>query len=201
MNRFLAIRLMALALAATVFVGSASGVGAAIQIVDFSQGQCNTAAGQSSNTFIPFTNKTVDNPGDVVVIPAPSGSVITEVAIHDGNSTPNFTQNQCVDFTTNGSFVAQNGVTCYTVSGLGTASVTVTYTGTGAGNDCGRISFVSFNTGPSTTTTSTSTSTSTTGATTTAPTPELDSVVLFGAGVLALGGYGLYQRRRNVRRS
>ena len=31
-------------------------------------------------------------------------------------------------------------------------------------------------------------------------TPELDSLVLFGAGALALSGYGLY-RRRSARRS
>jgi len=199
--------MLALALGATIFVGSATGVWAAFNppgsgtIVDFNTpngtGTCNTAGGT------PFTNKTGDNPGNVVPITAPAGSVITEVAVHDGNSTPNFNQGQCVDFTANGSFVAANGVTCYTVSGLGTAAVQVTYTGTGAGNDCGTISFVAFNTGPSiTTTTSTSTTTTTTSgpSTTTGATPELDSVVLFGAGVLALGGYGLYQRRRNVRR-
>jgi hypothetical protein len=45
--------------------------------------------------------------------------------------------------------------------------------------------------------TTTSTTGVTTGATTGA-TPELDSVVLFGVGVLALSGYGLYQRRRRV---
>ncbi len=53
----------------------------------------------------------------------------------------------------------------------------------------------------STTTTSTTSSTTGSGPTTTGATPELDSIVLFGVGVLALSGFGLYQRRRNGHRA
>jgi hypothetical protein len=186
MNK-LAVRLLVLALGATIFVASGGSASALITQTNFSQGQCQYPNGT------PFTNKTANNPGDTVVITAPSGDVITAVAVHDGNANPNLGQDQCAFFDTNGTFL-----NCYTVTGLGTTSVTVTRNT--ANSQCGNISFVSYDFGPSTTTTTTSTTTSTTGETTTAPTPELDSVVLFGAGVLALGGYGLYQRRRNVRR-
>jgi len=43
----------------------------------------------------------------------------------------------------------------------------------------------------------TTTTTTTTTSTTTSPTPELDSFVLFGAGVLGMAGYALYKRRRS----
>jgi len=194
--RWFAIRALVVALGVTALLTSSGAVWAAGTFVPPGSGSivgggtggnCGLTNTASSNTFS-----------------APAGQVITAVAIHDGNS-QDFGQDQCVEFTAPGtdSFKASNGVTCYTATGVGTASVTVTYTGTGAGNDCGGISYIAYNTGPDTsTTTTTSTTTSPTGATaTTGATPELDSIVLFGVGALALSGFGIYQRRRGAHRS
>jgi hypothetical protein len=85
--------------------------------------------------------KTPDDPGDIVILTAPAGQVITTVAIKAG--TP------CVVFTADGS----NG--CYTVEGIGTPSVTVTRIGSGP--TCKEISHIEFltSTAPPPTTTET----------------------------------------------
>jgi hypothetical protein len=85
--------------------------------------------------------KTPDDPGDMVVLTAPAGQVITTVAIKAG--TP------CITFTADGT------VGCYTVEGIGTNSVTVTRSGSGP--SCKEISHVEFltSTAPPPTTTAT----------------------------------------------
>jgi hypothetical protein len=188
MNR-LASLMLALALGGTIFVASGGSALALITQTTFSQGQCFYPDGTTA-----FQNKTANNPGDTVTITAPTGSVITAVAVHDGNANPNLGQDQCAFFSSNGTFL-----NCYTVTGLNTATVTVTRNT--ANSQCGGISFVSYDTGPGGTTTTSTTTTSPTGATQTGATPEMDSIVLFGVGVLALSGFGLYQRRRGARRS
>lgn len=85
--------------------------------------------------------KTPDDPGDTVILTAPAGQVITVVAIKAG--TP------CIEFT------ADATIGCYTVSGIGTSSVTVTRSGSGP--SCKEISHVEFltSTAPPPTTTET----------------------------------------------
>jgi hypothetical protein len=85
--------------------------------------------------------KTPDDPGDMVILTAPAGQVITTVAIKAG--TP------CITFTADGT------VGCYTVEGIGTNSVTVTRSGSGP--TCKEISHVEFltSTAPPPTTTAT----------------------------------------------
>jgi hypothetical protein len=86
--------------------------------------------------------KTPDDPGDVVVLTAPAGQVITTVAIKAGVP--------CITFTEDGSVPG-----CYTVVGIGTNSVTVTRIGSGP--SCKEISHVEFltSTAPPPTTTAT----------------------------------------------
>jgi hypothetical protein len=90
--------------------------------------------------------KTPDDPGDVVILTAPDGQVITTVSIKAG--TP------CFTFTADGSVPG-----CYTVEGIGTSSVTVTRIGSGP--SCKEISHVEFltSTGPPPPTTTTTTTT------------------------------------------
>jgi hypothetical protein len=90
--------------------------------------------------------KTPDDPGDVVILTAPAGQVITTVSIKAG--TP------CFTFTADGSVPG-----CYTVEGIGTSSVTVTRIGSGP--SCKEISHVEFltSTGPPPPTTTTTTTT------------------------------------------
>jgi hypothetical protein len=90
--------------------------------------------------------KTPDDPGDVVILTAPDGQVITTVSIKAG--TP------CFTFTADGSVPG-----CYTVEGIGTSSVTVTRIGSGP--SCREISHVEFltSTGPPPPTTTTTTTT------------------------------------------
>jgi hypothetical protein len=85
--------------------------------------------------------KTPDDPGDTVILTAPAGQVITVVAIKAGTS--------CIEFT------ADDTIGCYTVSGIGTSSVTVTRSGSGP--SCKEISHVEFltSTAPPPTTTET----------------------------------------------
>jgi hypothetical protein len=85
--------------------------------------------------------KTPDDPGDMVVLTAPAGQVITTVAIKAGTS--------CVTFTADGT------MGCYTVAGIGSNSVTVTRSGSGP--SCKEISHVEFltSTAPPPTTTAT----------------------------------------------
>jgi hypothetical protein len=72
--------------------------------------------------------KTPDDPGDTVILTAPAGQVITTVAIKAGNP--------CIEFTADGT------MGCYTVSGIGTNSVTVTRSGSGP--TCKEISHIEF---------------------------------------------------------
>jgi hypothetical protein len=85
--------------------------------------------------------KTPDDPGDTVILTAPAGQVITTVAIKAGVP--------CIEFTADGT------MGCYTVSGIGTNSVTVTRSGSGP--TCKEISHVEFltSTAPPPTTTET----------------------------------------------
>jgi hypothetical protein len=88
-------------------------------------------AAQGQGTCIEGGTK-IDNPGDSEVIEAPAGSVITQVAIKAGRDCfffPPLTSNDC-----------------YTVSGLGTSTVTITRIGSGP--DCKEISHIEFTTGP-----------------------------------------------------
>jgi hypothetical protein len=96
----------------------------------------------------------IENPGDTTTITAPAGQVITQVAVKAGTA--------CFIFNADGT----QG--CYTVSGIGTATVTVTRSGSGP--DCKEISHIEFITStapppppppPPTTTTTTTTSTTT----------------------------------------
>jgi len=180
MHRVLA-RILAVAVVATAFMAVGSPA-FANGTIPFNPPDCQGYTG----THIPPT-------GNTTIITA-GGATITDLAIHDGNASPLLPENQCYQFTTDGSFVSPVGHNCYTVSGLGTATVTVTQS---PQQDCGGISFIQINTGTVTTTT---TGTTTTTTTTTSPgaTPELDSFVLFGVGVLGMAGYALYKRRRGL---
>jgi hypothetical protein len=87
----------------------------------------------------------VENPGDTETLTAPAGQVITTVAIKAGTA--------CITFN------SDTTIGCYTVSGLGTPSVTVTRSGSGP--TCKEISHIEFITStappPPTTTTVTTT--------------------------------------------
>jgi hypothetical protein len=72
----------------------------------------------------------IENPNDSTTITAPAGQVITQVAIKAGT--------ECFIFNSDGT----QG--CYTVTGLGTASVTVTRAGSGP--TCKEISHIEFTT-------------------------------------------------------
>ena len=93
----------------------------------------------------------IENPGDTTTLTAPAGQVITTVAIKAGTA--------CITFTSDGT------VGCYTVSGIGTDTVTVIRSGSGP--TCKEISHIEFITGagpppPTTTTTPTTTTAPTT---------------------------------------
>jgi hypothetical protein len=88
-------------------------------------------AAQGQGTCIEGGTK-IDNPGDSEVIEAPAGSVITQVAIKAGRDCfffPPLTSNDC-----------------YSVSGLGTSTVTITRIGSGP--DCKEISHIEYTIGP-----------------------------------------------------
>jgi hypothetical protein len=88
-------------------------------------------AAQGKGTCIEGATK-IDNPGDFEVITAPAGSVITAVAIKAGTECfvfPPLTSNDC-----------------YSVSGLGTSTVTIERIGSGPA--CKEISHIEFSTGP-----------------------------------------------------
>jgi hypothetical protein len=86
-------------------------------------------AAQGQGTCIEGGTK-IENPGDSEVITA--GSPITQVAIKAGT--------ECFLFT------ADVTGPCYSVSGLGTTTVTITRIG--SGRDCKEISHIEFTTGP-----------------------------------------------------
>jgi hypothetical protein len=86
-------------------------------------------AAQGQGTCIEGGTK-IENPGDSEVITA--GSPITQVAIKAGN--------ECI------LFPPETSNDCYTVSGLGTTTVTITRIG--SGRDCKEISHIEFTTGP-----------------------------------------------------
>jgi hypothetical protein len=85
------------------------------------------ALAQGAGNCLDGANK-IENPGDTETLTAPAGQVITTVAIKAG--TP------CITFTSDGT------IGCYTVSGIGTNSVTVTRSGSGPG--CKEISHIEF---------------------------------------------------------
>jgi hypothetical protein len=70
----------------------------------------------------------IENPNDTTTIVAPDGQVITQVAVKAGT--------ECFIFNADGT----QG--CYTVEGLGSATVTVTRSG--SGSDCKEISHIEF---------------------------------------------------------
>jgi hypothetical protein len=95
----------------------------------------------------------IENPGDTTTLTAPAGQVITQVAIKAGTTC------YISPIGTLGSITLGG---CYEVTGLGTATVTVTRTGSGP--ECKEISHIEYITSsapppPTTTTTTTTTAT------------------------------------------
>lgn len=135
-----------------LFVLLALGFGAASYLDEESVGTAPAAAQGQGNCLGGGATK-IDNPGDTTTITAPGGQVITQVAIKAG--TPCFI------------FNADGTQGCYTVSGIGTSTVTVTRSGSGP--TCKEISHIEYVTGtappppppppPTTTTTTTTTTT------------------------------------------
>lgn len=108
------------------------------------------------------TDKTADDPGDLVTVIAGTGQVITALAIKARSE--NQLDQGCFSYTED-----ELEGPCYTVEGLGTATVRIERIGSGSG--CNEISHVEWTTTPgitttTTTTTSTDPKTSTTPATT-----------------------------------
>jgi hypothetical protein len=162
----------------------------------------NAAGPGNGNCLAQPKESTGSNPGSPVVITADPGNEITEIAIKSGNTTI-LDPGECVFVTETGNpadvqtFFSPPGQPCYTITGLGSGTVTVTKFTTNPANECQNISHIEWRETPIVITQTSTTTTTTT--TTTNPTPELDSVALFAAGGLALAGYALYQRRRAKR--
>jgi len=137
-----------------------------------------------------------------VTIDIPDGLEISSLAIKSGNNVG------CVRF----DFPPgeQPGSATYSLPGTNPpqACYTVTLESDGdvvvmrvfVSDQCQGISHVQYLTRTDTTTFPTTLDT-TLPTTNPGATPELDSVVLFGAGVAALAGYALYQRRKTSRQS
>jgi hypothetical protein len=100
------------------------------------------ALAQGQGDCLGGANK-IENPGDTETLTAPAGQVITAVSIKAGNA--------CIIFNESGT------MGCYTVTGIGTNSATVTRSGSGPG--CKEISHIEFTTStpppPTTTVTTT----------------------------------------------
>jgi len=118
------------------------------------------AAQDGEGTCIVGATK-IDDPGDSLVINAPAGEVITQVAIKAGSS-----QSGGGCFL----FPPLTSSSCYTVDGLGTSTVTINRIGDGP--TCKGISHVEYTTTTDTTTTTTTDSTTTTTTDTTITTTE-----------------------------
>jgi hypothetical protein len=89
----------------------------------------STALAQGQGDCLGGANK-IENPGDTVILTAPDGQVITAVSIKAGNA--------CTIFDADGA------MGCYSVSGIGTNSVTVIRDGSGP--TCKEISHIEFTT-------------------------------------------------------
>lgn len=118
--------------------------------------------GGQGNCLPGATDKTADDPGNVVTIIAGTGQVITALAIKAGSE--NQLDQKCFSYTED-----DLDGPCYTVEGLGTATARIERID--SGSDCKEISHVEWTTTPGITTTTTITTstdpkTSTTPATT-----------------------------------
>jgi hypothetical protein len=131
-------------------------------------------------------SSTADNDEGV----AGTGLTVSAVWVKDGESIGDF----CVKFTENGTYIKE-GVECYRASGFGTSGPVLVVNVNPTAQICGAISHLEWVADGTTTTTTT---TGTTGTTGPGATPELDSFVLFGVGVLGMAGYALYKRRRGL---